>query len=69
MAKLSIKYKEFGITTEKTALQVEELSEVISHMDQFLRACGFVYDGRLDIVETIDDLSPTDRQTEFKFQC
>lgn len=51
MAKLTLKLEEFGNTTEKVVENVEDLGDTISYFDEFLKGCGYVYDGQLQIID------------------
>ncbi len=44
---------------------VEQLDDVVMNMDQFLRGCGFFYDGELTICEQPGLQYNTDCQFEF----
>lgn len=51
MAKLILKFEEFGNTTKKVVGNVEDLEDVISHFEEFIRGCGYIFDGYLKIVD------------------
>jgi hypothetical protein len=47
--------------------EAEQLDDVLSQFQNFLRASGFVFDGYLDVVETKDPIF-TDNSEKFNFE-